>query len=184
LIILGQAQRTVTSPAKTFWLTGLSGAGKSTIALALRERFVVASSPCVLLDGDVVRTGLCADLDFSPAGRAENIRRVAHVCRLFNDTGVTAVVALISPAAEDRQIARQIISPANFLEIYIATSLEVCESRDPKGLYSKARAGAIKEFTGISAPYEAPLEPTYRLDTANISVAECVAVLYPLANVR
>jgi adenylylsulfate kinase len=172
----------MTNPANTFWLTGLSGAGKSTIAVALREKFVAANRPCVLLDGDVVRTGLCADLDFSPAGRAENIRRVAHVCRLFNDTGVIAVVALISPAAEDRRIAREIIGTPNFLEIHIATTLEVCESRDPKGLYSKARAGTIKEFTGISAPYETPLAPTCRVDTAHASVAECVAMLYPLAS--
>ena len=174
----------MTPPAKTFWLTGLSGAGKSTIAQALKEQLAAANRPCVLLDGDVVRTGLCADLDFSPAGRAENIRRVAHVCRLFNDTGVTAVVALISPAAEDRRIARQIIGTPSFLEIHIATSLEVCERRDPKGLYSKARAGTIKEFTGISAPYEAPLEPTCRLDTAQTSVAESVAMLYALVNAR
>jgi adenylylsulfate kinase len=172
----------VTPNTKTFWLTGLSGAGKSTIALALKEQFVATERPCILLDGDIIRTGLCADLDFSPAGRAENIRRVAHVCRLFNDAGVIAVVALISPAAEDRRTARQIIGTPNFLEIHIATSLEVCESRDPKGLYSKARAGMIKEFTGISAPYEAPQEPTCRLDTVQATVAECVATLYPLAN--
>jgi adenylylsulfate kinase len=160
--------------ARTFWLTGLSGAGKSTIASALQERLSLAGQHCTLLDGDVLRTGLCADLGFSPESRAENIRRVAHVCRLFNDAGVTAIVALISPYAHDRGTARHIVGESKFLEIHVATSIELCERRDPKGLYAKARAGEIKQFTGISAPYEEPSEPACRLDTGQLALDECV----------
>ncbi|MEC5388192.1 adenylyl-sulfate kinase [Uliginosibacterium sp. H3] len=163
--------------ARTFWLTGLSGAGKSTIASALQERLTQAGRHCTLLDGDVLRTGLCADLGFSPESRAENIRRVAHVCKLFNDAGVTAIVALISPYAHDRDKARQIIDASKFLEIHVATSIELCERRDPKGLYAKARAGEIKQFTGISAPYEAPVAPSCRLDTGQLALADCVELL-------
>ena len=167
--------------AKTIWLTGLSGAGKSTIADALKQRFDMAGQPCVVLDGDRLRTGLCADLGFSHEDRSENIRRVAHVCRLFNDTHVVAIVALISPYAKDRLIAREVIGITRFVEVHIATALEECERRDPKGLYSKARAGLLKEFTGVSAPYEPPTEPACVLDTTKLSVAQCVDTLYRLA---
>lgn len=166
--------------ARTYWLTGLSGAGKSTIATALHARMAEAGLHSTLLDGDILRTGLCADLGFSPEARAENIRRVAHVCKLFNDASVTTIVALISPATADRETARQIVGPSRFLEIHVATSLDVCEKRDPKGLYAKARAGQIKEFTGISAPYQVPSAPAIRLDTAQTPLADCVALLLSL----
>ncbi len=164
----------------TFWLTGLSGAGKSTIAQALKVRLGEAQRACVVLDGDHLRSGLCADLGFSPQDRAENIRRVAHVCRLFNDNGLIVIVALISPYARDRALACDIIGPEHFLEVHIATSLQTCESRDPKGLYRKARAGLLKEFTGISAPYEAPANPACALDTVALSLDQCVSQLHAL----
>ncbi|MDB5800486.1 MAG: cysc1 [Rhodocyclales bacterium] len=167
--------------AKTFWLTGLSGAGKSTIAVALKERFDTTGRLCAVLDGDAVRTGLCADLGFSPEARSENIRRVAHVCKLFNDNGLTVIVAMISPYADDRRNAQAVIGEQRFIEVHVATTLEICERRDPKGLYSKARAGLIPQFTGITAPYEAPAMPASLLDTASLSVTECVAALYSLA---
>lgn len=163
--------------ARTFWLTGLSGAGKSTIASALHARLSEVDRHCTLLDGDVLRTGLCADLGFSPEARAENIRRVAHVCKLFNDAGVTTIVALISPYIKDRDIARSIIGESKFLEVHIATSIELCERRDPKGLYAKARRGEIEQFTGVTAPYEAPVAPACRLDTAALSLEQCVDML-------
>ncbi|MDB5815370.1 MAG: cysC [Rhodocyclales bacterium] len=167
--------------ARTLWLTGLSGAGKSTIAVALKERFEAAGRMSAVLDGDAVRTGLCADLGFSPEARSENIRRVAHVCKLFNDAGLTVIVAMISPYMDDRRNAQIVIGASRFVEVHIATTLEVCERRDPKGLYSKARAGLIPQFTGITAPYEAPATPSCQLDTAVTSVSECVAILYALA---
>lgn len=164
----------------TFWLTGLSGAGKSTIAQALKAHLGELRHACVVLDGDHLRSGLCADLGFSPQDRAENIRRVAHVCRLFNDNGLIVIVALISPYAKDRSLAREIIGSERFLEVHIATSLQACEARDPKGLYRKARAGVLKEFTGISAPYEAPENPVCALDTIAFSLEQCVSKLSAL----
>jgi adenylylsulfate kinase len=161
--------------AVTFWLTGLSGAGKTTIGealvLALRKQHV----PCVLLDGDAVRRGLCSNLGFSPEDRSENVRRIAEVARMMNDSGVSAVVAAIAPSFSDRQMARNCVGSASFREIYVSTPLDVCESRDPKGLYARARAGTLPGFTGIDAPYEEPSNPTLRLDTVRLSVPECVA---------
>ncbi len=159
----------------TVWLTGLSGAGKSTIAGALAADLASRGARCHVLDGDTVRTGLCRDLGFSNADRAENIRRVAEVARLFNEAGLIAIVALISPLARDRQIARAICGEARFVEVHVSTSLAVCEARDPKGLYRKARAGQLPNFTGLDAPYEAPHAAALALDTAQTSLAECVA---------
>ncbi|GAA5170320.1 adenylyl-sulfate kinase [Viridibacterium curvum] len=165
---------------QTIWLTGLSGSGKSTIAQALHERFECDHINATVLDGDVIRKGLCADLGFSPADRSENIRRIAHVCKLLNDASLTCIVAFISPYRADRELARQIVGAERFLEVHIATALAVCEERDPKGLYAKARSGELPSFTGISAPYEAPEHPALRLDTLNTPLSECVAALMKL----
>lgn len=162
----------------TFWCTGLSGSGKSTIAKALEEKLFRDGKPVYRLDGDNLRFGLNQDLGFSKEDRAENIRRAAEVAKLFNDAGVTVICSLISPLAADREMARQIIGADSFLEIHLSTPLSTCEERDPHGLYRKARTGEIKEFTGITAPYEAPLSPTLELDTAMLSLEECIERLY------
>jgi len=154
----------------TFWLTGLSGSGKSTLAYALEQRLVAAGRACVVLDGDNIRHGLNRDLGFTAEERAENIRRVAEVARLFNDAGLIVITAFISPYRQDRQQARQIIGGDRFIETLVDTPLELCERRDPKGLYQKARAGQIPDFTGVSAPYETPEQPDLRLPTAEASV--------------
>lgn len=157
------------------WLTGLSGAGKSTLALALERELRERNQPVYVLDGDKVRTGLCSDLGYSPEARKENIRRIAEVARLFADAGVICVVAFISPYREDRDRARSLLPTGRFLEVFVNAPLEVCERRDVKGLYARARAGMVTEFTGISAPYEAPLKPEVELRTDKMKVKECVA---------
>lgn len=172
------------SEVKTVWLTGLSGAGKSTLAVALKNRLAESATRCVVLDGDILRSGLCADLGFSPKDRSENIRRVAHLCKLFNNEGLHVIVALISPYAQDRLLARHIIGGKAFLEIHVATSLAECERRDVKGLYAKARKGEIGQFTGVSAPYEAPTQADCVLDTAQLSVTQCVDSLHAMIQGR
>ncbi len=149
----------------TIWLTGLSAAGKSTLGFLLERQLIDAGHPCYVLDGDNVRHGLSRDLGFSDSDRTENIRRIAEVARLMNDAGLIVITAFISPLRSDREMARAIIGDEQYREVYVSTSIEVCESRDPKGLYKKARAGLVKDFTGISAPYETPLSPTLTLDT-------------------
>lgn len=166
----------------TVWLTGLSGAGKSTLAVELERRLIDARHPALLLDGDNLRTGLSRDLGFKPADRHENIRRVAEVARLVNDAGVVAIAAFISPYRADRQMAREVIGDERFMEVHVSAPLEVCERRDPKGMYRKARRGELPEFTGVSAPYEAPEHPALVVDTGDRSVEECSAQL--LAAVR
>ena len=156
------------------WFTGLSGSGKSTIARLLEQRLVEASRFAYVLDGDNIRHGLCGELGFSDADRKENIRRSAHVAQLFADSGTIAIAAFISPFREERAKARAIAGDLPFYEIHVATSIEECERRDVKGLYAKARAGDIKGFTGIDSPYEEPLEPELRIDTANKSPEESV----------
>jgi len=158
----------------TLWLTGLSGSGKSTLAYALEGRLIAAGHACVVLDGDNVRHGLNRDLGFSPEDRAENIRRVAEVAKLFNEAGLIVITSFISPYREDRAQARRIIGDDRFIETLVDASLEECERRDPKGLYQKARAGQIPDFTGISAPYEAPATPDLRLETTETSVEQLV----------
>jgi len=158
----------------TFWLTGLSGAGKSTVAFALERALIALGHPCFVLDGDVVRLGLCRDLGYSPADRSENIRRIAEVSRLMNDAGLVAISAFISPLRRDRERARDIVGAGRFFEVFMSTPLAVCERRDPKGMYRRARAGQIPDFTGVSAPYEAPETPTVALDTSVLSVESCV----------
>ncbi len=159
----------------TIWLTGLSAAGKSTIAFQLEEQLLSLGHACYVLDGDNIRHGLACDLTFDKKDRRENIRRVAHVAQLMNDAGLIVITALISPMREDRAMARDIVGPGKFVETYLSASVETCAHRDPKGLYAKARAGEITSFTGISAPYEAPDDPELKIDTAMETPAECVA---------
>lgn len=160
-------------PAATFWLTGLSGSGKSTVALAF-ERHLFGTKNAFVLDGDNVRHGLNKDLGFSSTDRRENIRRIAEIARIFNDFGQIIICAFISPYRVDRKMAREIIGSESFIEVYLSTPLETCENRDPKGLYKKARIGEIPNFTGVSAPYEEPWNPDVVLDTSILSVRDCV----------
>jgi len=157
------------------WLTGLSGAGKTTIATELERRLFAAGRHTYLLDGDILRRGLCKDLGFSAEDRRENIRRVGEVAALFADAGCIAIAAFISPMHEDREAARRLVVAGRFVEVYVNAPLSVCEQRDVKGLYAKARANELKNFTGISAPYEAPTTPEIELRTDQLSVAESVA---------
>ena len=159
------------------WLTGLSGSGKSTVSAELERRLLDLGRPVWVLDGDKVREGLCSDLGFSPEHRKENIRRVAEVARLFADAGLICIVAFISPYRADRERARSLLPAGRFIEVYLSTPLEVCERRDTKGLYAKARAGLVKEFTGVSAPYEAPLKPELELRTDKLTLDECVSTV-------
>lgn len=161
----------------TLWLTGLSGSGKSTVAVAAEKALLQRGQLAYVLDGDNVRHGLNKNLGFSPEDRTENIRRIAEVAKLFTDAGVIALTSFISPYRADRDAARAIFAPGDFIEVHVSTSLETCEERDPKGLYKKARAGQIPDFTGISAPYEAPERPELVLDTGALSVTESVASL-------
>ncbi len=161
----------------TIWLTGLSGSGKSTIAVAAEAALVERGRLAYVLDGDNIRHGLNRNLGFSPMDRTENIRRIGEVARLFTDAGVVVITSFISPYRADRDAVRAMMADGDFIEVYVAASLETCESRDVKGLYAKARAGEIPEFTGISAPYEAPERPELVLDTRSQSVEESVAHL-------
>ena len=154
------------------WFTGLSGSGKSTIANALEGRLHRNGHHTYLLDGDNVRHGLNKDLGFSADDRVENIRRIGEVAKLFVDAGTIVMTAFISPYRADRDMVRELVEDGEFIEVFVDTPLEVCEERDPKGLYAKARAGAIKDFTGIDAPYEAPERAEVRLDTSGCSVEE------------
>lgn len=169
-------------PGATVWLTGLSGSGKSTIAVELERRLIADGRPAYLLDGDNIRHGLNGDLGFSAADRDENVRRVAHVARLFADAGVVAVVPLISPYRAARQLARDLHEAADlpFHEIFVDTPLDVCEARDPKGLYARARAGEITGMTGIDDPYEAPERPERRYTPDDGPVNEIVDDLLTL----
>jgi len=161
----------------TIWLTGLSGSGKSTIAVAVEAELVKRGKLAYVLDGDNVRHGLNKNLGFSPADRTENIRRIAEVAKLFTDCGVLAFTSFISPYRADRAAARALFAPGDFVEVYVAADVATCEGRDPKGLYQQARAGKIPEFTGISAPYEEPEAPELVLDTSKQSVEESVNAL-------
>ena len=143
----------------TLWLTGLSASGKSTLAFALERALIDAGRACYVLDGDNVRHGLNRNLGFSVEDRSENIRRIAEVAKLMNDAGLIVITAFISPMIADRNMARAIIGADNFKEVYVSTSLAVCEARDPKGLYAQARAAKLTEFTGVSASYQAPPQP-------------------------
>jgi adenylylsulfate kinase len=158
----------------TIWLTGLSGSGKSTIAVELEKRLWARGVRAFVLDGDNIRHGLNKNLGFSPADRTENIRRIGEVAKLFTDAGMVAITAFISPYRADRDQVRSLMQPSDFVEVLVDCPLDVCEQRDVKGLYQKARAGQIPEFTGISAPYEPPLRPELTIRTAAQSVEDSV----------
>ena len=158
----------------TIWFTGLSGSGKSTLSVALEERLTAMGCRTYRLDGDNIRTGLNRDLAFSPDDRIENIRRIGEVASLFRDAGIINLTAFISPYRRDREMARALADEQDFVEVFVDAPLEVCEARDPKGLYAKARSGAIPNFTGISAPYEPPEHPEVHLDTGRDTLAACV----------
>lgn len=162
----------------TLWLTGLSGAGKSTIAYALERLLLEKGQACCVLDGDNMRNHLCSDLGFTDRDRKENIRRTAEVARLMNDAGMLVITALISPYRDDRAMARALIGADKFVEVHVSTSCEVCEARDPKGLYAKARAGKIPGFTGVSSPYESPLSANIMIDTGKLPLEESTAILF------
>lgn len=162
------------------WFTGLSGSGKSTIAIALERELQKRGLLCRILDGDNIRSGINNNLGFSEEDRIENIRRIAEVGKLFVDTGIITIAAFISPNNALREMAANIIGKNDFMEIYVSTPLEECERRDVKGLYAKARRGEIKNFTGISAPFEAPVHPALSIDTSKLSVEESVAELLKL----
>ena len=157
------------------WFTGLSGSGKSTLANAVNSALFERGLACYVLDGDNIRHGLCKDLGFSDAAREENIRRIGEVSKLFLDAGVVVLTAFVSPFKADRDKARALVDAGDFIEIHCAANLQVCEQRDTKGLYAKARAGEIQEFTGISSPYEAPEAPELQLDTGSQSLGDSVA---------
>jgi adenylylsulfate kinase len=161
----------------TVWLTGLSGSGKSTIAVAAERALLAEGRVAYVLDGDNIRHGLNANLGFSPEDRSENIRRIGEVAKLFTDAGTIVLTSFISPYRADRNAVRAKMAEGDFLEVYVAASLETCEGRDVKGLYAKARAGEIPEFTGISAPYEEPEKPELVIDTNDQTVEQSVARL-------
>jgi len=156
----------------TIWLTGLSGSGKSTIAVELEHALIENKHQAYILDGDNIRHGLNKNLGFSPEDRTENIRRIGEVARLFTEANIITIAAFVSPYREDRDNVRKLLGHGEFVEIYVKCSLEVCETRDTKGLYKKARAGEVKDFTGISAPYEEPLNPELTIDSSMLSVEE------------
>lgn len=159
------------------WFTGLSGSGKSTLAIALEGELYKQGILCRILDGDNIRSGINDNLGFSEADRTENIRRIAEVSKLFVDCGIVTIAAFISPTHAIRRMASEIIGEDDFLEVYVSTPIEECERRDVKGLYAKARRGEIKEFTGISSPFEAPEHPFISIDTSRQSLADSVKVL-------
>lgn len=164
--------------AKVIWMTGLSGSGKSTLAHHLEEKLHEAGYKTALLDGDNIRSGLNKNLSFSSEDRMENIRRIAEVAALFQNNGVITIASFISPLEEMRNMAKEIIGQEHFIEIFVSTPLEICEERDVKGLYAKARAGEIKDFTGISAPFEEPKNPDCTLSTEKDSVEKCLEMLF------
>lgn len=166
------------------WFTGLSGSGKSTVAIALERELHKRGLLCRILDGDNIRMGINANLGFSEEDRRENIRRVAEVAKLFVDTGIITIAAFVSPTEELRQLAENIIGKDDFKEIFISTPIEECERRDVKGLYARARRGEVKNFTGISAPFEAPKHPALSIDTSKMPLEESVKILLKFLNVQ
>jgi adenylylsulfate kinase len=166
------------------WFTGLSGAGKSTVAHAVEETLHQAGCRTFVMDGDNVRQGLCSDLGFTVADRQENIRRVAEVAKLMLEAGVITLTAFISPFSAERNLARNLVPHGDFIEIYCSCDLAICEQRDVKGLYKKARRGEIEHFTGISSPYEAPERPELRMDTGTSTLPDCVGQVLALLRQR
>jgi adenylylsulfate kinase len=172
-----EKEKRLNQKSKVIWFTGLSGSGKTTLASALERNLFEKGYLTQVLDGDNIRTGINNNLGFSPEDRKENIRRIAEIAKLLINSGVICLCAFVSPSEETRKIVRDIIGEEDFLEIFVSTPIEVCESRDTKGLYQKARAGIIKEFTGVSAPFEIPQNAILSVDTSDKSVEECVTIL-------
>lgn len=164
------------------WMTGLSGSGKSTVAIGVERELHNRGILCRILDGDNIRAGINSNLGFSEEDRRENIRRIAEIGKLFVDTGIVTIACFVSPTTELREIARKIIGEKDFREVYIATPLDECERRDVKGLYARARRGEVKDFTGISAPFEAPSNPDLSLDTSKMTLKEEVEAVIELIN--
>ncbi len=159
------------------WFTGLSGSGKSTIAMGVERELHKRGILCRILDGDNIRAGINSNLGFSAEDRKENIRRIAEIGKLFVQTGIITLACFVSPTNDIRRLAREIIGEEDFREVFVSTPLEVCEQRDVKGLYAKARRGEVKEFTGISAPFEVPENPSLELDTSRLSLEDCVKMV-------
>lgn len=172
-----ERQRLMNQRPKLIWFTGLSGSGKSTLAVQLEASLYAMGFKTYLLDGDNIRSGLNKDLSFTDEGRVENIRRISEVCKLFLDSGVVLLSAFISPFQADREQVKSIVGADNYIEVFVDAPLEVCEQRDVKGLYKKARAGEVKNFTGISSPYEKPVNPDVVIPTDKLSVEEAMVVL-------
>lgn len=166
------------------WMTGLSGSGKSTVAIGVERELHRRGILCRILDGDNIRTGINAGLGFSEEDRRENIRRIAEVGKLFVQTGIVTLACFVSPTAELREMARRIIGPDDFREVYISTPLSECERRDVKGLYARARRGEVMDFTGISAPFEPPIHPDLSLDTSRLTLQEEVLAVVKLVEER
>ncbi len=164
------------------WMTGLSGSGKSTVAIGVERELHNRGILCRILDGDNIRAGINSNLGFSEEDRRENIRRIAEIGKLFVDTGIVTIACFVSPTTELREMARKIIGEKDFREVYIATPLDECERRDVKGLYARARRGEVKDFTGISAPFEAPTNPDLSLDTSKMTLKEEVEAVIELIN--
>ena len=162
------------------WFTGLSGSGKSTVALGVERELHRRGILCRILDGDNIRAGINSNLGFSEADRKENIRRIAEVGKLFVDTGIVTLACFVSPTEDIRKMAREIIGEADFNEVYVSTPIEECERRDVKGLYARARRGEVKDFTGVSAPFEAPQAPTLSIDTSSQPLADSVSQVVDL----
>ena len=179
-----QRERRNGHPGLVVWLTGLSGSGKSSIATELERELFNLGKQAYVLDGDNIRHGLCSDLAFTPQDRRENIRRVGEVAKLFAEAGIICITAFISPYRSDRDLVRHMVLDGSFVEVFVDAPLEICEQRDPKGLYAKARANEIKEFTGISAPYEAPEKPELHLHTDEITISEAVAQILDFLHVK
>ena len=172
-----EKEKKLKQKAKVIWFTGLSGSGKTTLASALERNLFERGHLTQVLDGDNIRTGINNNLGFSPEDRMENIRRIAEIAKLLINSGVICICAFVSPTEVVRNTVRSIVGEEDFLEIYVSTPIEVCESRDIKGLYQKARAGVIKEFTGVSAPFEIPENVILSIDTSDKTVDECVTIM-------
>lgn len=177
IVSRAEKEKKLNQRSKVIWFTGLSGSGKTTLASALERELFELGYLTQVLDGDNIRTGINNNLGFSPEDRFENIRRIAEISKLLIHSGVICLCAFVSPTENVRNIVRSIVGEDDFLEIYVSTPLEVCETRDVKGLYKKARAGEIKEFTGISAPFEIPQNIVLSIDTSDKTIDECVAIL-------
>jgi adenylylsulfate kinase len=176
-VSLPQRERLLGQKARVIWFTGLSGSGKSTLAVQLEAQLYAAGFKTYLLDGDNIRSGLNRDLSFTDEGRIENIRRIGEVSKLFLDAGIIVLSAFISPFEGDRRQVKEIVGGENFVEVFVNAPIEVCEQRDVKGLYKKARAGEVKNFTGIDSPYEVPANPDVTIDTHRQSVEASLSML-------